>query len=277
MDTTALDRSARRAAQALRRRAGALVRRLRPGPEDVAAEEARVLDADTYRQLYEAHAQALPADVSIGGGEFEHMGKLMFSSLVAAGLDDGATLVDFGCGTGRLAMHAIPYLSCGRYIGTDISPTMLQHAQERTAVLGRGCRIEWQVQRDGSFELPDASVDMFAAFSVFTHMEHEDTYLYLCDARRACRPGGRFVFSCLTMDLPAARDVFTESASHALAARWERVRNVTTSYDLMDEVAALAGWRVVEWHPGSDEVIPMHDDPAVLGAIGQSICVLERD
>jgi SAM-dependent methyltransferase len=237
----------------------------------------RRLHDDTYHHLYESHARALPAEVSIGGGEFEHMGRIMFSALVDAGLRPEDTLVDFGCGTGRLSMHAIPYLAKGRYIGTDIAETMLRHAQERTAGLDSACTVEWQVQRDGAFALTSASVDMFAAFSVFTHMEHEDTYLYLCDARRACRPGGRFVFSCLTMDLPAARDVFLDSASFSLAGRWDRVRNVTTSYELMDSLAELAGWRVVGWHKGTDEEIPMYDDASVLGAIGQSICVLARD
>jgi hypothetical protein len=117
---------------------------------------------------------------------------------------------------------------------------------------------------------------MVAAFSVFTHLEHEDSYRYLVDARRVVRPGGTFVFSCLTMDLDLSCDVFSTSASLPFEARWQAVRNVTTSYELMDAISQLAGWRVERWIRGGDAEVPVHGQPGVELALGQSICVLSR-
>ena len=51
---------------------------------------------------------------------------------------------------------------------------------------------------------PDACADMVCAFSVFTHLLHTETYLYLEDIRRVLRPGGRLVFSFLEFANPAA-------------------------------------------------------------------------
>jgi ubiquinone/menaquinone biosynthesis C-methylase UbiE len=89
------------------------------------------------------------------------------------GLKPGDTLVDLGCGTGRLAVHAIPWLGeGGRYIGIDISKTML--AQARRLIDQRipspSCSVEFLHQTTPHFPLLNKSVDMVCAFSVFTHM-----------------------------------------------------------------------------------------------------------
>src|SRR5581483_61627 len=122
--------------------------------------------------------------------------------------------VDFGCGTGRLAVHVIPYLHGGHYIGIDVSRPMLDGARRRVArvVPAPPARVSWIQQTRPVFPLPDRSVDVICAFSVFTHVEHEDTYRYLADARRIIRPDGRFVFSCLPLSLPIARTIFLREA-----------------------------------------------------------------
>jgi SAM-dependent methyltransferase len=231
-------------------------------------------DASTYERLYDKHAQAMPTEQSIGSGDFEHMGEIMLSALCDAGLRPEHTLVDLGCGTGRLSVPAVSYLSVGRYVGIDISQTMLGQARHRVAsTVASGCDVSWQHQTDAVFECKAESVDFFAAFSVFTHMEHEDTYRYLTDARRVVRDGGRFVFSCLTMDLEAAREVFLTSSDLPIDRRWASVRNVTTTYEFMDSIAALAGWRVLRWYKGNEEAIPLRQSDR-FAALGQSVCVL---
>jgi ubiquinone/menaquinone biosynthesis C-methylase UbiE len=205
------------------------------------------------------------------------MGRIMLSALLQEGLEPGHTFVDFGCGTGRLARHVIPRMKGGAYIGIDISPSMLDQAKLQTAdARGDGTEVRWVHQSGPTFDLPDGCVDYLAAFSVFTHMEHEDTYLYLRDAFRITRDGGRFMFSCLTMDLPAAHGVFLDSTSRTIAARWAQVRNVTTSYELMTSIAQLAGWSVVRWYKGDEELIDLDGSPGHRCALGQSICVLQR-
>ncbi len=229
---------------------------------------------DIYEALYEAHARSHSDHDVVGAGLFDLIGRRELSVLTAEGLTPASTLVDLGCGIGRMAVHAIPFLVGGHYIGTDIAPSMLERAQARIApvVPEPPCRVSWVKQVGTNFAVPDRSVDAFCAYSVFTHIEHEDTFNFLVDARRAVRPGGIFVFSCLPMDLQASREIFLASAAMDYAGRWSVVRNVTTSVDLMESIARLAGWRVRRWYPGDEENVLVDGR---LHAFGQSVCVLD--
>ena len=260
------------ASVAARSRMGAALHRARAGPSGFPR-----LDDGLYERLYESHAHAMPPESSIGSGDFDLIGRIELGALQSAGLNAASTLVDFGCGTGRLAVHAVPFLAKGRYIGTDISKSMLDMARERVAAVVRQttCRVEFIKQQPDRFHVAPESADFVCAFSVFTHMEHEDTYRYLVAARKAVRPGGRFVLSCLPISLTVSCDIFLASANIAFSERWQQVRNVATSTELMEAVARLAGWRPVCWYAGDKSQIPM-PGTGELRALGQSVLVLEK-
>jgi hypothetical protein len=95
---------------------------------------------------------------------------------------------------------------------------------------------------------------MVCAFSVINHMEHEDAFLYLKEALRIVRRGGRFVFSCLPVHTERAREVFFKSASMDMQTRHRKIRHVVTSRDLMTDIARLAGWTPVRWYDGDEEI-----------------------
>jgi len=231
--------------------------------------------ADIYEQLYEIHSLASSDSDAVGRGSFDTIGMLELALLQHEGLKPSHTLVDFGCGTGRLAVHALPALSGGHYVGIDISSEMLRRLDIRLKELPtHACRVSLVHQRSDIFPLADKSADMLCAFSVFTHMEHEDSFRYLRDARRVVRPGGRMVFSCLTLDSSLGKSVFLESASVDVQLRWATVRSVGTSRDFMVEIARLAGWTLVRWHHGEEAAIslPGRDKPL---PFGQSIGIFE--
>jgi ubiquinone/menaquinone biosynthesis C-methylase UbiE len=230
---------------------------------------------NSYETLYESQARQMATDDAVGGGPYDLMGRLELEILEREGLRPEHTLVDFGCGNGRLAVHAAAYLSRGSYCGIDISPTFLRLAQRRTAasVPAPTCRVSWQRQTGDCIPLPDCSADRMCAFSVFTHMEHEDTYRYLCEARRVVRPGGQMVYSCLPMTLAYAQKVFLVQAAQSFSARWRQVRNIVTTIELMNSIATLAGWRVVRWIAGDEQYSRL---PGYEGwQFGQSVCILE--
>lgn len=231
---------------------------------------------DLYEQLYEYHSLISSDSDAVGRGSFDVIGLSELAVLQREGLQPTHTLVDFGCGTGRLAVQAIPALHGGHYIGIDISNEMLRRLGDRLKVhtAGGTCRVSLMHQPTEVFPIEASTVDMLCAFSVFTHMEHEDTFRYLREARRVVRPGGRLVFSCLPMDSTLGRQVFRDAASVDFQSRWSNVRSVSTSRDLMLEVARLAGWTLTRWYPGDEPnvVVPGQDAPL---AFGQSVGVLE--
>jgi SAM-dependent methyltransferase len=234
------------------------------------------VDEGVYERLYEAHARAYSDGRAVGDEEsFDLIGRMELSLLVAEGLEKKATIVDFGCGIGRLAVHLVPWLEGGHYTGIDISDTMLVRARERIAraVPAPTCRVSWHKQTDPRFPPGVENADVIVAFSVFTHMEHEDAYAYLKSALGVVRPGGRFLFSCLPLKTKLGRTVFLDMAKDSVSVRWSRIRSVATSADFMASIAELAGWKVLRWYDGDEENIPVDGKRH---ALGQSTCVLER-
>jgi SAM-dependent methyltransferase len=53
------------------------------------------------------------------------------------------------------------------------------------------------LHRELNIPLDDDSHDFVVAFSVFTHLLHPESYIYLEEAHRVLRPSGRVVFSFL--------------------------------------------------------------------------------
>jgi ubiquinone/menaquinone biosynthesis C-methylase UbiE len=231
--------------------------------------------SNIYEQLYETHSLASSDSDAVGTGPWDIIGRLELAVLQQAGLRSSSTLVDFGCGTGRLAVHAVPALTEGHYIGIDVSQEMLRRLNARVRALPHTtCRVSLHHQPRDTFPLPDASVDLVCAFSVFTHIEHEDAFRYLHDARRVVRSGGRFVFSCLTLDTEAGRDVFLESSAKDIQTRWATVRCISTSREMMQGIAHIAGWSLVDWYRGDEKRIVLPDQAGQF-AFGQSVGILE--
>lgn len=229
----------------------------------------------TYEDLYEAHARAIPHTDVIGGGDFDVMGRIQLAVLRDQGLTAHDTVVDLGCGVGRLAVHLVPELTTGRYVGVDVAPTMLVRARQLLAERGIDHPdVQFVHANDVPLPLADRSVDMLVAFSVFTHMEHEDTFRYLQDIHRVTVTGGTLIFSALPMRLDAARHVFLDSASLDLGERWSQVRNVVTTDEMVMGLAEMTGWAHRHTYLGDVEDVPMPG--GTKAALGQAIYVFTR-
>jgi ubiquinone/menaquinone biosynthesis C-methylase UbiE len=151
-----------------------------------------------------AHDEAMARAV---GGNFDIIGDQLVEYLEKfAGLQDGMTVLDFGCGSGRLpAKLAASHPNC-RYVGMDVVDDLLAHAKKLSppsfVFLRNGGRLV-------TFPLADGSVDVIAAFSVFTHLTHDESYAYLEDALRVLKSGGRIALSILEFSRPEHWHLFS--------------------------------------------------------------------
>jgi SAM-dependent methyltransferase len=138
------------------------------------------------------HAAAMEIGV---GGDFERFGRLEADLLVHLGLREGNCVIDVGCGSGRLAV-ALGKHNNVTYHGCDIVPDFLEHARRHTPPHFRFSLVD-------GLNIPDADgvADFVTFFSVATHLMHHETYLYLEEARRTAKPGGRIVVSFLEFDV----------------------------------------------------------------------------
>lgn len=154
---------------------------------------------EDYERLVAHLVATRPIDEAMAvavGGDFENIGIIERAAMRHAGLRDGMALIDLGCGSGRLAW-ALGQAMRVDYLGIDIVQALLDYARTKSPpgyrfILNRALHIP----------APDASADMVAAFSVFTHLLHAETFLYMEDIRRVLRPGGKLVFSFLEFANP---------------------------------------------------------------------------
>jgi SAM-dependent methyltransferase len=71
-------------------------------------------------------------------------------------------------------------------------------------------RPDWRFEKTTGLTIPetDGVADMVSAFSLFTHLLHEESFAYLAEARRVLKPGGVIVFSFLDFAVEDHWDVF---------------------------------------------------------------------
>lgn len=108
-------------------------------------------------------------------------------------------VVEFGCGTGRFAAEILDSQLPvdARYLGIDISSTMVALAKKRLAKYGPRAEAK---QSDGSphIEAADASFERFICSYVLELLADEDMQALLAEAHRVLRPDGLLGIVVLT-------------------------------------------------------------------------------
>lgn len=232
--------------------------------------------ATQYRSLWESIKGDKRAPARAVGGDFETVGRLEFELLRSLGMERDWSIVDVGCGSGRLAAQLAPWLT-GPYLGTDILPELLDHARELCR------RPDWSFVPTNGEAIPaeNGSADMVCFFSVMTHITHEETWRYLLEAKRVLRPGGRIVSSFLEFRIRSHWAIFREDVQDRAP---NKILNQFLSRDGFEAFAHNAGLRVAAFHDGDTPHIPFEGTLTFengyrmtgLGNLGQSVCVLQK-
>lgn len=109
-----------------------------------------------------------------------------------ADLASASSVIEFGCGTGRLAKRLLSdsLPADARYLGVDVSTTMAALARQRLADIGDRAEVR---QTDGSpaIDEPDRSFDRWLSTFVLDLLSESDIQAALDDAHRLLTPGGR--------------------------------------------------------------------------------------
>jgi ubiquinone/menaquinone biosynthesis C-methylase UbiE len=221
---------------------------------------------EDYERLLDDFLARYPIDEAMAravGGAYEPIGQIEIDVLKRVGLRDGMTMLDMGCGSGRLA-HALGKSGLRvDYTGVDIVQRMLDYAATKSPP-----QFRFLLNRALSVPAKTASLDLVSAFSLFTHLLHHETYIYLQDIHRVLKPGGRLVFSFLEFAAENQWPTFLNTV--------EATRNSTAPHlNSFIERSAIALWAeklgfTVEGYIEPTEVV------SAAGPLGQTTAILRR-
>jgi ubiquinone/menaquinone biosynthesis C-methylase UbiE len=151
----------------------------------------------------------------IGGGDFKKIGEQFVSHFInVGGLHPAEVVLDIGCGTGRMAIPLLNYMSpAGRYLGFDISKkaidwcrrTFADRNDKFTFHYANIHNAEYNPRGNISateykFPCGDSEIDFAFATSVFTHMRRAEVMHYLAEIRRVLKPNGRAMLTFFILD-----------------------------------------------------------------------------
>jgi len=218
---------------------------------------------------YENHVKNLlatkPLDEAMSlavGGDYHIIGEIEKNIVIYAGLKDGMKLIDYGCGSGRLA-HALATKLNINYLGIDIIDDLLNYAITKSPK-------EYVFLKHHELDVPaeDNSVDIICAFSLFTHLLQPEIYLYMEDMYRVLKKGGRLVFSFLEFEIPSHWNVFDATIKAQKNSTVPHV-NMFMEKSVIHKWADHLGYKVIELING--------DVTCFEGkALGQSVAILEK-
>lgn len=221
---------------------------------------------EDYEKLVDELVAAHPLDQAMEiavGGSYERFGLIEMDVLRRAGLQSGMSVLDLGCGSGRLASALGKSDLDIDYLGIDIVQKLLDYASTKSPA-------SYRFRRHRALSIPceENSLDIIAAFSLFTHLLHHETYLYLEDAFRVLKPGGRIVLSFLEFGAEFHWPTFLGTVASARAA-------TTPHLNSFMERSAIATW-ASKLGFSLERIFGPLEAVSSVGALGQSIAVLRR-
>jgi ubiquinone/menaquinone biosynthesis C-methylase UbiE len=126
--------------------------------------------------------------------------------IAQADFQDAQSVFEFGCGTGKLAARLLEkhLPTSASYLGSDISPVMIEIAQDRLATYDKRAQV---VLSDGTVQFPcsDHAVERVVSTYVLDLLSEADIRRFFSEAHRVLIPGGKLCLASLTrgVNLPS--------------------------------------------------------------------------
>jgi ubiquinone/menaquinone biosynthesis C-methylase UbiE len=168
---------------------------------------------------------------------FEHGGQFDFETL-SPYISKSTTVLDFGCGIGRLAKYVAP--ACKELWAVDVSAHMLKLAAQRLAEFDNVRLV--QSKDTGIPDVPTASIDLVYSLLVLQHVEREDAFVLLEELRRVLRPDGRAVLNFPNLLNDGYLEGFVHYAHTGASSQANRARVYTPQE--VERIVTAAGFDV---------------------------------
>lgn len=195
---------------------------------------------------------------------FRLFGDRQYHILKKFGLQDGMRIYDLACGSGRTAQALQRFKWRGVYKGADIIEELIEFARSKQP------DYEFFLHFDFSINSQDGSLDMIYAWSLFTHLLPEESFIYIRDAYRALKPGGRLIFSFLELDQETHWNIFMSRVNQISSGKSPVHLDYIFDRKMISKISDTLGFRSISYVNGDDGV------SFPLGAFGQSLAILTK-
>src|SRR6266550_1599874 len=172
---------------------------------------------DSVNSVFRLEKEMIPPRLMrfVGSGDFRAVGdEFRGYFLQFCGLQADHSVLDVGCGIGRMAVPLTEYLSPrGSYEGTDVVPSGIEWCSGHITpkfpnfhfkladVFSKFYNPTGRFHaRDYRFPYNDNSFDIAFLTSVFTHMLPADVVNYLGELSRVLKPGGKCLITWLMLN-----------------------------------------------------------------------------
>jgi SAM-dependent methyltransferase len=139
------------------------------------AESRAVVNVDPFANINAcstAHVDRLASILEIRGAQ-PWQTKMREECFRAAGLGQGMSVLEIGCGTGVVARELARVVGrAGRVVGIDVSPALLEHARRRAA--DDDGPTEYLLGNAYDLHFPDGHFDASCSFTLLAHLDDLD-------------------------------------------------------------------------------------------------------
>jgi len=210
-----------------------------------------------------------------GRGDFVAIGEEFLQIFIEqGGLQPDDTVLDIGCGIGRMALPLTGYLQAGSYHGFDIVPEGIDWCQRN--ISSRYPHFHFtladlhnrtynpqgrQLAAEFVFPYEAAQFRFVFATSVLTHLLPDALQNYLQQCARVMRDDGCALLTCFVLDEQArelltgghSQMAFRQQAGEPFAVVDPDMPENAIAYDLdyLQQCVSRAGLVLNTWHPGS--------------------------
>ena len=130
---------------------------------------------------------------SMAGLTLYHQFKRVFEQYSGQLWTNNKLVIDWGCGSGRVARHIIKELNSDQFfLGLDIDKLAIDWANGNIAPFFKPSEI------DPPLPIDTGAADIILAYSVLTHLAVNDMRKWIKEISRVTRKGGYFIFTILS-------------------------------------------------------------------------------